>query len=556
MRRAAWPFAALAAGALACSSSRGAQAPCNSVDKLCQDGEVCFEDGCGPALVFAVRVSPNTPGYVVQDFNPVSVATSVVDLTLGDSGDLSGTLKIMRNGQSSDYVADPLRPTSAVAILARGHSSSIPGLAFDDPASAVVREGSEFSLIVPPRGLWSVSAIPIDVTIPAALAVARVAERGISSQGNAKPVVVTLPGEPGPGLLNPDLLKISGVLQRAAGHPFPAGAEPLYRLQALGGDGAALSQQISARAGSEFVVWAQNASGAVVLRATPDPAETAPLPSRDFTRTDGKFGAFELGDFGDAVKVRGRIQDSSGAGIPFAKVELTGVVQGGLSTFRALAHAGGNPDGTGADAVGAFEVLLLPPDPKGGYTATATPPADSRFAAQKSPVDVASASGIVVVCPEKVLLSGTVVASAGDPASGIPLLIEGYPVSGAPGPTTVRIRTDSGGAFSARVETGGYRVVAMPSLESKMAWGSQRVQVDGPTSVALSLPDARQVSGTIQVRQRGGTTRPLPNASVTFYRSDAAAPSEKSYPIKLWEAITDSQGKFRVNLPKSGTPVP
>lgn len=554
MRRTAWTFAALATGTLACSSSKGTQAPCNSVDKLCQDGEVCFEDGCGPALVFAVRVSPNTPGFVVQDFNPVSVATSV-DLTLGDSGDLSGTLRIMRNGLSSDYVADPQSPTSAVAILARGHSSSIPGLAFGDPASAVVREGSGFSLIVPP-GLWIVSASPVDVAIPTALAVTRVAERGISSQGTAKPLVVTLPGEPGPDQLNPDLLKISGVLQRTAEHPFPAGAEPLYRLQALDSGGAALSQQISARTGSAFVVWAQNASGAVILRATPDPAETAPLPSRDFSRTDGKFEAFELGDFGDPVKVRGRVQDSSGAGIPFARVELTGVVKGGLSTFRALAQAGGNPDGTGVDAVGAFEVLLLPPDPKGGYVATATPPADSRFTTQKSAVDVTSASGIVVVCPERALLSGTVTTSAGDPASGIPLLIEGNPASGAPGPTTVRMRTDSGGAFSARVETGGYRVVAMPSLESRMAWASQRVQVDGPTSVGLSLPDARQVSGTIQVRQRGGTTRPLPNASVTFYRTDAAAPSEKSYPIKLWEAITDSQGQFRVNLPKSGTSGP
>lgn len=540
MRSGAWPLAAVAAGALACGNSKGNQAPCNSVDKLCTDGQVCFEDGCGDALVFAVRVTPSRPGYVVQDFNPVSVATSVVDLTLGDSGDLSGALKILRNGVSSDYLADPQKPATAVAISAWGTSISIPGLAFGAPATTLVKQESAFSLAVPP-GFWSISAIPADPTIPPAVGSARVAERGTSPSGA---VIVTLAGEPGPDLLNSDLLKISGVLQRSAGHPFPAGAEPLYRFQALDGDGRALSQEVSARAGSPFVVWARNVNGAAVLRATPDPAETGPLPSREFQRSNGQFPAFELGDFGERIQVNGRVQDSSGNGISGAMVALAGVVQGGLSTYRTAVR-------TGAD--GAFQVDLLPPDSPKGYTATAVPPTESRFASQKMTVDVASPSGVVVVCAEKAVLSGAVTNSAGDPAAGIPLLIEGNPASASPGPTTLHgLRTDSSGGFSARVERGSYRVVAMPSLESTMAWASQRVQVDGATSISLTLPDARQVSGTIKVRASGSPT-PLPNASVAFYRSDATAASDSAYPIKLWETITDAQGQFRVNLPKSGS---
>ncbi len=559
MRRTTWPLAAVAAGALACSSSKSSQAPCNSVDKQCQDGQVCFEDGCGDALVFAVRVSPNSPSYVVQDFNPVSVATSVVDLTLGDSGDLSGTLAIMRFRASSDYVADPQKAATAVTILARGRSSSIPGLAFSDPAGAFVTSGDAFSAVVPP-GIWTVSATPVDPAMPAAIAVARVAERGSASAQSAKPVVVTLPGEPGADLQNPDLEEISGVLQRTAAHPFPDGAAPLYRLQALDSSGAALSQQISARAGQTFTVWAQNASGQVTLRATPDPTETAPLPSRDFTsNADGQFaaagGVFELGDFGDAVTVQGRVQDSAGNGLPDVRLQLTGVVAGDHSTFTTVASTGADPAGQGASALGAFQATLLPPQSgMGGYKATAIPPMDSTFATLKAvSVDVGAAAGVVIVCPEKALLSGTVTNSTGIAAAGIALFIEGNPASSSPGTTIVPgLSTDSSGSFAARVEPGGYRVVAMPSLGSKMAWASQRVEVAGAATVSLSLPDARQVSGTITVRESGALT-PLPNASVEFYRSDSTATSASSYPIKLWETITDSKGQFQVNLPKSGT---
>lgn len=179
---------------------------------------------------------------------------------------------------------------------------------------------------------------------------------------------------------------------------------------------------------------------------------------------------------------------------------------------------------------------------------------DSTFATLKAvSVDVGAAAGVVIVCPEKALLSGTVTNSTGIAAAGIALFIEGNPASSSPGTTIVPgLSTDSSGSFAARVEPGGYRVVAMPSLGSKMAWASQRVEVAGAATVSLSLPDARQVSGTITVRESGALT-PLPNASVEFYRSDSTATSASSYPIKLWETITDSKGQFQVNLPKSGT---
>lgn len=526
-----------AAHLIACASAPApSQPPCNSVDKPCPTGQACFEDGCGNALEFAVRVAPNSPAYVVQDFNPVSVATSVVDIALGDPGHITGSLQIWRAGEAAAYFASMSDATTAFGILARGRSSSIPNLAFDDPVGTTVRSGASYQLTVPP-GVWTVRATPANLDIPTSFA-----EVTVASGSSVDPGLI-LPGES-----EADLLKIAGTLQRAPANPWPAEGGPLYRFQALDpATGTSLSQPVTFRAGSPFKVWARKAVGKIALRATPAPSETAPLPSRDFmSDSNGEFPAFELGDFGEPFLVQGKVEDGAGNAIAAARVEISGAVQGGLGSLTATAN-------TGSD--GTFAVWLLKSDPtQAGYRITARPPFDSAFATGTALAKVL-ASGpleVSILCPKKALLSGTVTLADGSAAADVALLIEGNPASSAPGASVITwLRTDASGAFTAPVEPGGYRVVAMPSASRKLPWGSRRVQVDGATSVALALSDPREVAGTVAARA-GGTATPLPNASVVFYRSDTSSPSEHSYPIKLYETITDAQGQFRVYLPKSG----
>ncbi len=271
------------------------------------------------------------------------------------------------------------------------------------------------------------------------------------------------------------------------------------------------------------------------------------MPERDFmSDPNGAFAAFELGDYGEPVLVQGRVEDDAGNPISAAHVELSGTVQGGGSlTVGAIAGS----DGT-------FAASLLKSDPaQAGYRITARPPFDSPFATGTAQAKVFAAGplGVAILCPSKARLSGTVTEADGSPATDVALLIEGNPASPTPGASVVDgQRTDANGTFTATVETGGYRVVAMPAVSRKLPWASRRVQVDGATSITIALSEPREVAGTVSATV-GSQATPLPNASVIFYRSDASSPSDHSYPIKLFETITDAQGQFRVYLPKSGT---
>ena len=155
MRRAAALLSILAAAGcgIALPIDTKVEPPTCTSNSDCTGGDLCYADGCGSAVDFAVRVTPNSSNYVVQDFNPVSVAMSRMDLMLQQAGVVEGHAHVLAQGATSEY-------TDGFTIDAVGTSTVIPGLAFPQPISQTIDPGTSFfSLLVPP-GSWNLTATP------------------------------------------------------------------------------------------------------------------------------------------------------------------------------------------------------------------------------------------------------------------------------------------------------------------------------------------------------------------------------------------------------------
>ncbi len=534
--------------------------PCRS-NADCAAGDICYLDGCGSASEFAVRVTPNSPDYVVQDFNPVSVAMSQMDLALSDPGIVEGDLKVRTAAGISNFA-------DGFAVKAVGRSSIIPGMTFSQPVShAVAKNGSRFSFALPP-GVWQLRATP---TPPPAM-----------PNGETPPDQQLIPpvfvekavgsGEivdPGLVLAGDGLNEVQGRLVVAQGVPWSEESPVFFRFQALDPVSLApLSQPTVFLTSSTFHVFTATRSGPLMLRVTPDPLlnTSAPLiPTKDFLADEatGAFGPFEMGDWGAAVEVRGRVAEKdpsstpadpvAGAPIAFADLRAEGKVRGGGS-FTAAAKT---------DAEGRFTLRLLPSDPGDSgkastYTITISPrygstSARTVYSLFVEPSDEPVELPAPILCPPKPVLAGRVLAPRFDgedpvPLGGVPIYVDGNPASASPGASSLRnVVTDADGTFTALVEPGSYQVVAAPG--SDFAWSAQSVVTSGNTTLPdFVLEQGRVVSGSLIYRNKDSSETPVGGATVSVFRSPT---SSLLPPLKIYEALTDSSGRFKVVLPKA-----
>lgn len=552
----------------ACASMAGNKDPVRSCEsnKDCANGEICYLDGCGSASEFAVRVTPNSSDYVVQDFYPVSVAMSQMDLALSDPGIVEGDLKVRTATGISDFV-------DGFTVQATGRSSILPAMAFGQPiVFSVPKNRSRISFALPP-GVWQLratpaapEALPSRETPPDRLIPPVFVEKAVGSGEVVDPGLV---------LAGDGLNEVQGRLVVAQGVPWPDTLPVFFRFQALDPVSLApLSQSGTFLTSSTFHVFTATKSGPLMLRVTPDPLlnlSTVLLPTKDFLADEktGAFGPFEMGDWGAPVEVKGRVAEKDPTSTPeapvagkpmaFADIRAQGKVKGGGS-FTASAKT---------DADGRFSIKLLPSDPGDGakaskYTVTISPPYGSAFAsvvyslfvdAGERPVELSEA----ILCPPKAVLTGRVLAPSlvdGQdpvPRPGVPILIDGNPASATPGASTVRdVVTGADGAFTALVEPGAYQVVAAPSAD--FPWLAQTVVATGPTAMDdFVLEKGRLVSGSLIYRNKDGSQAAVAGATVSIFRSPT---SSLVAPLKIYEALTDSSGLFKVVVPKPDEPNP
>lgn len=504
-------------------------------------GFVCFEDGCGSEVEVAVVVAPNSTGLVTQDFNPVDVSGSRMDLRLNEPARIEGVLQIDDDGERTPYSA-------GFTISAVGRSSNVPGVEFA-PIRQVFQGGDgRFSLAVSP-GVWDLTATAENKEIPPAFT-QKSAASGLT--------------------LDPELLlagrgsstEFRGEVVRTAENRDLGDANAAFRFQLFDPlRNVALSQSLEF-AGSPltYALTALRSAGEIVLRVTP--VGGALLPAKDFQSEDGRpdsLGLLELGDFGSPVEVSGKVLDQRGNPIVNALLHFEGKVRGG-GTFTADTKT------LDKEQAGEFSLQLLPNDPElGRYRVTVQPPPESPFASTTIEIDVparaeeAEPAPVLlgsIACPPKSEIAGIVTDSSGAPLDGVVVQIEPNTSATEPGTSRVETITAADGNYTALVEPGAYRVVVKPGFQRKLPWASRRVMVSGPTTVpTIALSEARIVDGAVTGPQSIGG-RPIPYANVSVYRVPPARDRRSgATAIKLYDAITDAQGRFQVILPKSAAAV-
>jgi hypothetical protein len=288
-----------------------------------------------------------------------------------------------------------------------------------------------------------------------------------------------------------------------------------------------------------------------MLRVTPDPLlnTSAPLiPTKDFLADEatGAFGPFEMGDWGAAVEVRGRVAEKdpsstpadpvAGAPIAFADLRAEGKVRGGGS-FTAAAKT---------DAEGRFTLRLLPSDPGDSgkastYTITISPrygstSARTVYSLFVEPSDEPVELPAPILCPPKPVLAGRVLAPRFDgedpvPLGGVPIYVDGNPASASPGASSLRnVVTDADGTFTALVEPGSYQVVAAPG--SDFAWSAQSVVTAATPPCPTSCSSRAGWSPLAHLPQQGQLGDPVGGATVSVFRSPT---SSLLPPLKIYE---------------------
>ncbi len=523
------------------TGTHGEPAPCET-DAECVElngpGYVCFEDGCGSEVDVAVVVSPNSTGLVTQDFNTVDVSGSRMELALKEPALIEGTLRIDDNGTRADYL-------SKFTISAKGRSSNVPGVEFAPVKQVFDKGDGRFSLAVSP-GVWELTATAENKAIPPAFT-----QKSAASGVSLDPELL-LAGRGGSTEFRGEVVRTAE--ERDLGDPTAA-----FRFQVLDPlRNVALSQALEFTGSPlTYALTALRSPGALVLRVTP--VGDALLPSKDFRSEDGKpesLGLLELGDFGAPVEVTGKVFDPDGKPIANAVVHFEGKVRGGGS-FTVDTKT------LDRERAGEFSLKALPNDEKGGtYRITVRPPPESPWASATidaavpytekagAPVQLQS-----ITCPLKTQLKGSVNDLAGKPLADVVVQLEPNNASLNPGTSRIETLTDSAGKYEALVEPGAYRVVVKPGFARKLPWSSRRVMVSGPTAVVptIILSDARIVDGTVfGPRSAGG--RALPNANVTVYRvAQGGERGDPAVAIKLYDAVTDAQGRFQVILPRSAS---
>jgi hypothetical protein len=279
------------------------------------------------------------------------------------------------------------------------------------------------------------------------------------------------------------------------------------------------------------------------------PRSTALVPQKTFT-VDPRPGItppLEVGEYGEPVKITGRVVDTDGQPVRSASVYIQGKVGGG-GQFRS---------GTVTTAEdGRFELTTLPSYADAPLTLYAVPPIRSNAGITIQPTLVPQGGAALkdVVCPDKVIVQGTLHRPEGIPAAGVRVLAEPVgEVAGWPRPalgTEAESPTDEEGHYRLHLDPGEYRFDFVPA--ESLPRVSRFVTVLAGANLELAtfaLSNGRRISGRVTIRESGGEppSTGAPYASVRFFR--VVNVEGKPTSVLLTQAVSDSAGNYLANLP-------
>jgi len=515
--------ASLALGTFGCGKKTTSFHHCAS-DSDCGSTQVCFPDGCGdPTQGLRVEVTPNArDGLYAEDF-VIGTQANKQDFTLPGPSIISGDLS-QQNGQG-------VMPYSGlVSIQALGESTLIPGVIRSFQLSSA---RGNYQLPVA-SGTYSLSANPTEEPLP-------------PLQLDTKVVVA-----PGDSVVVPVVFPSSVSLSQLSGRLLIGGQPPASALavQALDPNTQRpLSQRATSDAEGNFQLQVAPAVQNVLVQSFPINVD-ADIPRKTFSvALPTQPVTLELGVFGSAFEISGRLRTSNGDPVAGATVYIDGPVLGG-GTFRSRSVV--------TSSTGAFTLrtLATPPD---------RPATLRAFAPPESPCGLLSVAVIVLgpgsvgtlACPEKVQVKGSVVLANGAQAAGVAVAAQPIAaIRGQPLPSSVaRATTDNTGTYTLYVDPAVYRLDFAP--HGQLPRSSRFVTIVGdpadsgfkPVEIEpLALSNGRRLTGTLYFAPTAGANSPVAGvASVRFFRlsTDTSAPAS----VLLAETVSDPSGSYSAILP-------
>lgn len=507
----------------------------------CGQGLICFPDGCGdPGSDLKAQI---TFAQQAQEFEIKDLQGAAYNQELSRPPFFSGLIR-------QDTAIGPVPFTNSLTLKASGSALFIAGVPrrVELPAQPLngqyllpVHTGKYFTLFafssdtaVPPVWLENTSGWTMppggvthqDITFPAQSALVRISGSLLLSTALGP---VTSP------------MNVQ-VLEQNFGRPLsqPAAVDAAGNFSVLASPRALANQYVELLASPRDGTLT---SGAIV-------------PSRLFTSVPVGVPftplVLEMGEFGTAVSLTGRVLDMDGQPVP-AAVIYTERTADNRTNYKSLA--------VNSDANGNFSVLALPTlSVEDAVTLWVVPPTGSRAGTLAAVMTVPVSGGPVgdLRCPRRIEVRGQVLRPDGSaPASGVSVIAE--PVGGVgflkPPTFSQEGTTTTLGWYGFWVDPGEYRLDFHPSdLLPKV---SRRAIIapqttDPPLPVQLepfTLWNGRKLTGQITGFANASATvkTALPGATVELFRVTVDNGREVSY--SLAKTTTDGNGTYSVVLP-------
>lgn len=501
-------------------------------DAECNEGEVCFLDGCGdPGEHIFVEVTPNPKaGLHAQDF-------AVENLRPQQNLELRGPTTLQGQIRQETLPPNPADSTTAytspISVRASGESLLIPGVVRRYEGRLLPDNGG-YQLNIG-SGRFTITLLAEDVQVPP------LTESRVVDPGGAVPLNFLLPAPSALTRLSGQVVRREGVLVQAE-----------LEIQALDDSLRPLSQRVPVASGSGAFMLTLPPSAAkldhVLLHVTV-PRGDELVPQKTFTvdPRSGVIPPLELGDYGEPVTVQGRVVNQEGQPLANASVYLQGKVGGG-GDFRSRTVT------TGED--GRFQLRSLPSHPDTPLTLYAVPPptATAGLLPQLTIIPRGDVTLRDIVCPNKRIVEGSLLSPEGLPAAGVRVVAE--PVGEVPGwplpavGTEAEAATDQDGRYRLRLDPAEYRFDFIPA--ENLPRVSRFVTVLPTSSLVLApfnLSKGRRINGLVSIDSMvdESPTPGVPYASIRFFR--VVNVEGKPTAVLLAQTVADGAGSYAATLP-------
>ncbi|HEX8536049.1 MAG TPA: carboxypeptidase regulatory-like domain-containing protein, partial [Cystobacter sp.] len=368
-------------------------------DSDCADDQVCFLDGCGdPGRNLVVEVIPNAKeGMFAQDLRVDELRDQQTLLLRGPSM-LQGRVRMQGATSSTAYSAP-------VTLRISGESLLIPGVPRWQGDSALELDPQGFYSLAVASGRYTVELLTANTELPP-----------LSSKSDVQPgSSATL------DFLLPDpsqLVRMIGKVVRYDGEPMPKDV-PLA-VQVLDEQKKPLTQRATVVPDSGLFTLVLRRADFERDSLTLQVTSTNLLVPQMLVHLDPRQSPLEsikLPDYGEPVRLKGRVLDSAKKPVAGARLFVSGPVLGG-GLYRSSQVE------SGAD--GTFELLTLPSAPRGtgrDLVLTILPRAGLPTGSTQTSIEVLRVSVSElgdVFCQERRKVEGTVLGPVGSlPAAGV-----------------------------------------------------------------------------------------------------------------------------------------